>query len=412
MSTRALGIDLSDVTTDLVFSVSEEVFSFPTAIFKDNDKEEWYVGEEAYKKLLDGSGTMTDRLLSLSTKHKTATLGGIKYKGKDLLKKFFQTIIEIGVVSLASGYPEEIVVSVPMVGAEIVGMIVSCFVDLGYLKNHVHVISRCESFISYTIHQNPKIWNNLVGLFYCAEQELTYYEFTSHSAGKKKMLTASADAQKEGFDLTVLRMPQGAKLGDQILTTFAQNKMQAKKRYSSVILAGKGFEDHDWAGNFKNFIASGRRSLYLDVHLFAIGACKRALEFIYSGKQKDFTYICDGRLSTSVYIHTIEGAKVVERSLANAGDSWYTLENNMRVIADDISHIELSVIPVNINRRKIVKIPLSDFSERPKKTLRLDLKTRFKDSKTMIVEITDAGFGEIVKSTNKQIVKEVDLWDL
>lgn len=412
MSTRALGIDLSDVNTDLVFSVSEEVLSFPTAIVKENEKEEWIVGEDAYKKLLDGSGAMADRLLYLATKNKTATLGGVKYKGKDLLKKFFQNIIDIGVNTFATGYPEEIVISIPTVGAEIVGMILSCFVDLGYLKNHVHVISRCESFICYTIHQNQKVWNNLVGLFYCAEQELTYYEFSSHIVGKKKMLSATAETQQDGFNLTVLRMPKGSKIGDQILTSFAQSKMQAKKRYSSVILAGKGFEDHEWAQNFKTYIASGRRSLFLDVHLFAIGACKRAMELLQAGKQKDYIYICDGRLSTSVYINTIESAKVVERPLASAGDSWYTLENSLRVIADDVSHIELAVIPININRKKIVKIPLSDFSERPHKTLRLDLKTKFKDSRTMVVEIADTGFGEIVRNTNKQIVKEVDLWDL
>lgn len=412
MSTRALGIDLSDVNTDLVFSVAEEVLSFPTAIFKENGKEEWFVGEEAYKKLLDGSGTMTDRLLTLAQRDGTATLGGIKFKGKDLLKKFFQTIIDIGVSRFDTGYPEEIVVSIPDIGADVVGLIISCFVDLGYLKNHVHVISRCESFICYTINQNKKVWNNLVGLFYCAEQELVYYEFSSHSIGKKRILNAVSDAQKEGFDLTVLRMPQGAKLGDQILTGFAQSKMQIKKRYSSVILAGKGFENHEWAGSFKNFIASGRRNLYLDVHLFAIGACNRAMEYIGPKKSSDYIYICDGRLSTSVYINTIESMKVVERPLASAGDSWYTLENSLRVIADNIPHLELSVLPMNVNRKKVVKIPLSDFPLRPQKTLRLDIRTSFKDEKTMVVEIKDTGFGDIVKNTNLQIVKEVDLWDL
>lgn len=409
MNIRALGIDISDSGTDLVFYSVGEAMSFPTAICKVKEKDEWCVGEEAYKKLLSGTGVITDRLLTLTAKHKTATLDGIKYKGKEILKKYLQHIIDLAVSQLDIGYPEEIVVSIQKVEAELVHQIISCFVELGYLKSHVHVISRCESFIYYTMNQGKEIWNNQVGLFHLSEHELTYFELRVQRGYKTAMVMAELEETDENFDLNILRTTTGAKLGDQIVYSLAQRVLQ-RKLFSAVILSGKGFENLEWAENFVRYVCN-RRKVFFDEHLFATGACYRAVEFASPKPLHHFTCICDGRLRSSVHINVVNNSKESAFALASAGESWYTLEKQLRVIADNMSDLELSITPVDMRKKKTVKIPLDFIPKRPAKTMRLDLKTMFKDSKTMIIDIKDAGFGEIIPSSQAHFVKEVDLWD-
>ena len=414
MSTKALGIDLSDTNTNLVFSGIDGVLSFPTTICREKGKDEWFVGEDAYKKLLKGDGVIIDKLLSLTIRKGTATIDNVKYKGKEILKKFFQTIIDRVVSKYSIGYPEEIVISIPKLDSNIVDQVMSCFVELGYIKSHIHVISRCESFICYTMKQKKEIWNNQVGLFYLSDHELTYYELKVTQGYRNVTVMANSWDGDTNFDTNVLRTPTGAKVGDQILFALAQ-KMIQKRLFSSILLAGRGFENlNDWAINFKSFVCHSNRKVFYEKNLFAIGACNKAVDLMNQVNNQGFTCICDGRLSTTVYINIVKNSKELEVPLAKAGDSWYTLTKEMRVIADSETGIEISVLPINEKSKKKIKIPLDFIPKRPdrmKKTMRVDLKTAFKDSRTMIIDIKDAGFGDIIESSKAHLVKEVDLWD-
>ena len=93
MTPRVLGIDISDASTNLVYYTEEESYRFPTVICRQKNGEAWFVGEEAYGNALSGNGVVTDKLLSLTGRQGTATLGGIKYEGRELLKLFLEIIL-------------------------------------------------------------------------------------------------------------------------------------------------------------------------------------------------------------------------------------------------------------------------------------------------------------------------------
>ena len=147
MTAHVFGIDICDYSTSIVSYADDKAFRFPTAICKEKDADGWYVGEEAYAMALSGRGVIVDKLLNLTIRGGTATLNGIKYQGAEILKYFLRLIIDISLEKLKVGYPEKIVVSIPKIDMDIVERITSCLVDLGYLKQNIKVISRCESFI-------------------------------------------------------------------------------------------------------------------------------------------------------------------------------------------------------------------------------------------------------------------------
>ena len=144
MTAHVFGIDICDYSTSIVSYADDKAFRFPTAICKEKDADGWYVGEEAYAMALSGRGVIVDKLLNLTIRGGTATLNGVKYQGAEILKYFLRLIIDISLEKLKVGYPDKIVVSIPKIDMDIVDRITSCLVDLGYLKQNIKVISRCE----------------------------------------------------------------------------------------------------------------------------------------------------------------------------------------------------------------------------------------------------------------------------
>lgn len=406
---RILGIDISDLSTDIVYYPDDKSLKFPTVICKNKSTDEWFVGEDAYANALNGNGIITDKLLSLALKNGTSTIGGIKYSGFELLTFFFKTIIGICMSKYDYGFPDKIVISVEKVDNEIIGLISSCFTELGYLKNDIHIISRAESFIYYVSNHPKEVWNNQVGLFYLSDLSLTYFEMKVQRNSRDMVIYAESENLEEAFNIDILSSTSGSKLADKILTSCAERLLQ-KKVFSSIMLTGKGFTNRDWAENFMKFIGN-RRRVFLDFDLFAKGACYRGVDLCGEKPVFNFISICDGRLDTTISINIEKNNKDMEFVLAKAGDYWHTVKNEMTMIPDGVSDLVLNIIPIDRKKRRNLKIPFDFMPDRPKKTWRVDFKSMFKNESTFLIEMKDAGFGEIFKATNSGVVKEVNIWD-
>jgi len=60
-------------------------------------------------------------------------------------------------------------------------------------------------------------------------------------------------------------------------------------------------------------------------------------------------------------------------------------------------------------QKRLVKIPLEGFPDRPGKTTRVGISVGFLDEKTMAVVMKDKGFGELFPATDAVIRQEVML---
>ena len=54
-----------------------------------------------------------------------------------------------------------------------------------------------------------------------------------------------------------------------------------------------------------------------------------------------------------------------------------------------------------------MKVPLDGFPKRPERTTRIQITAGFLDEKTMVVKVTDKGFGELFPKTDAAIRQEV-----
>jgi len=418
MKERMIGIDLCDTGTGIAFfdadsgSISNDALKtkhFPTALCRDKKNECWYIGEDAYAHALNGEGILTDKLLTFAEKDGVATICGIRYEANELLRIFLEEVI--------SGYRDEAenktiaetVICIPRISRKMTEELKNDMEKIGTDRKHVHIISRAESFIYYTACQPRDVWNNRVGLFSLSDSDLVYYEMSTSGQNKKTVFAAQEEKTEESFNLDILTSLSGMRLADKILVSCADRLMK-KKLFSSVLLTGKGFEKYDWAKDFMKYICN-RRKVFQDQDLFARGSCVRANEYRSDAKNKAFLCICDGRLDSSVSLTVEKGEKEFAFPVAGMGDSWVDSDCSLFLLPGNSSELIMEVAPFDARRKKIVRIPLSFLPKRPVKTQKISFHAFFSDSRTMAVEVSDAGFGELFPKTDACIRQEVQLWD-
>ena len=93
--------------------------------------------------------------------------------------------------------------------------------------------------------------------------------------------------------------------------------------------------------------------------------------------------------------------------MASAGDSWYDARSSVEVIAEGQDYVDLTITPLDVKKKRTVRIPLEGFPDRPDRTTRLGVSVGFLDENTMAVAIEDKGFRELFPATDAVVRREV-----
>lgn len=407
MDGLVIGLDLSDIYTQLCCFGREEVFTIPTVICKKKDADEWYVGEQAYGFTLMGQGIIVDKLLGLVLKDGTATLEGVKYTGMDLMKKYLKRVLQLPAGEEKEWNVAQLVITLQTIDRKLLDSLIQCADSIGIPRERVHVISHAESFSYYVLSQKKEVWNSHVGLFELAEERLCYYELQAQRGMKKMTIVAEYENQEEGFNLDILKTPSGTKLADKILCSCGERLLQ-KKLYSAVFLTGKGFENQDWAVDFMKMVCSKRR-VYGENAIFSRGAAYKSMDYMQDKTAYPYVMICEGHINVTVSIPVLYKERGSQLIVAAAGESWYECKSTVDLIADNQDYVEFSLAPLFSRETRTVRIPLEGFPERPPRTTRLQIQVGFLDEKTMAVAIRDKGFGELFPASEAMVKQEVML---
>ncbi len=402
-----VGIDLCDEYTQINCAEEEKGWTVSTVICRNKNIEEWYVGEEAYAHMLQGDGVTVDKLVSLALKDGTATLSGVRYGARELLKLFLQRVLELPQQEYGKLAVRQLVFAVRKLDSRLVEVLKECVGKLEIPEERVCVVSHSEAFVYYVLSQKKEIWSGSVGMFDLSEKRLRYYELKVQRGMKKMMVLAEYEELEEGFSLDILNSSSGSRLADRILCSCAERMMQ-KKVYSAVFLTGKGFERRDWAEDFMKVI-SGSRRIYLEDAIYVKGASYKAEDCLRDQTSYPFTCVCEGHLKSTVSMNVLHKGKETSVVLAAAGDCWYDQTAVLDVIPDRQNTVDLVVTSFDSKQSKVVSIPLEGFPERPERTTRVRLQVSFLDERTMDVRMKDQGFGDLFPSSRVQIRQEVML---
>ena len=407
MDGLVIGIDLGDSSTHIACQTPERSWIIPTVICKNRSLEEWYVDEEAIAHRLVGDGVTEDKLVSQVVKERTATIGGIRYESGYLLKMFLKKALEL---PRKEAGQQEIASLVITVAALSVRLMDSIFYAADFLKiprERVHILSHTEAFVFYVMGQKREVWSNQVAMFDLSDEKLCYFELKVQRGIRQMQVAADCERLEESFHLDILEREEGAKLADRILRSCADRILQ-KRLFSAIVLTGKGFDKTDWAPEFMKQICSKRR-VFAEKSLFAKGALMRAADYLEEKTAYPFTCVCEGRLSTTVSIKILNRDKESQLVLASAGDGWYEAKSKVDFIVAGTPELEFTIVPSDPRKKRLVRIPLTGFPERPDRTTRIELSLGFLNEQTMVAVIRDRGFGELFPATDAVIKQEVAL---
>ena len=407
MNGLVIGLDLCNTHTHISCREPERTWVIPTVVCKNKNADEWYVDEEAYAHTLVGDGVMEDKLLTQVMKDGTATINGIRYEGLYLLKMFLEKALELPKKEAGIRELESLVIAVANLDVKLMDSLMYCADYLKIDRNRVHIISHTESFVYYVMSQKREVWSNQVGMFDLSDECLRYYEMKVQRGLRQMQVVADREDLEEGFHLDVLDSTAGAKLADKIVSSCAERILQ-KRLFSAILLTGKGFENTDWAPEFMRQICS-RRRVYVENSLFSQGALMRAADCLQEKSSYGFTCICEGRLKMTVSVKVLSRDRENQLVLAAAGDNWYEAKSTVEFIVTGSPEVEFTVVPLDPRRKKQVRIELEGFPKRPDRTTRIQMSLGFKNEKTMVVVIRDAGFGELFPATDCMIREEISL---
>lgn len=407
MKQLIIGIDLCNQYTQISCMEEDKVWTLPSVLCRMKQEDKWFVGEEAYAHTLVGDGIIVDKLLDLVMKDGTATLAGIRYPARELLEHFLKEALEFPEQEYGSMNIEQLVITTHHLSQKLIDTLLLCTDKLGIERKRVHILSHSESFIYYILSQKKEVWNNQVGLFDLAEDGLRYYEMKVQRGLKRTLVIAEYENLEEGFNLDILETNSGSRLADKILCSCAERLIQ-KKLFSAMFLTGKGFEHQEWAEDFMKLICAKRR-VYIEQALFAKGAAYKAADYRNQKSSYPFICICEGRLKHTVSIPVQHKGQENTLVLAAAGDNWYEVKSAVDVILDNQDYVEFLVTPLDVRKKKLIKILLEGFPERPNRTTKAEIEVTFLDEKTVNIVIKDKGFGELFPATDAVICQEVML---
>lgn len=377
----------------------------PMVVCKKKGKDEWLIGEEACRTALFNDGTTVDKLVKMIHDDKFATIEGVRYSAGELMRRYLEKLLLLPKAQYGTDEIRSVVFTVQTLDGRFIDCLVRTAEACGIDRSAVHVVSHTESFVYHTISQKKDVWANLTSLFDLTDEGLHYYEMKVIRGCVPQMIEASHEKMQEGFRLDVLDNPNGARLGDTILTSCA-DRMLHKKVVSAVLLSGRVFPSIDWAPDFKKAVCT-RRKVYYVPQIFAIGAAYLAYDALQETSAYPFICSCEGRISSTVSLQAVYEGRKEQVILASAGSNWYEARSSIDLIPDDMEELEFTITPAGSRRVEKVNISLAELPKRPNKTTRIEVIVSFTSEKCMTVRVVDLGFGDLYPASDTVIRRDI-----
>lgn len=382
---------------------ANDTYAIRTVLGLKKDAITWVFDQEALRISQQGEGFLVENIIDSIIEQKDIEISGTVFNKTVLLEKFFRKSLS----SLKKYYPNEsidkIMITIKQLDMNLINVIYQALETLGLSKERVFIQSHLQSYFYFALSQKKELWMNDVGLFDFDEQGFSYYQL-------------SINRRVSPYLVGVKQMDFSKTLNYELLEEIGQNEHLAyiagniakgalhKQNVSTLYMTGKGFEGQ-WADEVLKELCIGRR-VFKGQNLYVKGATYAARELTKDTKLKDFVFLSDEMISSTISVKVYSDARMCEVVLAKAATAWYDSEQKIDVILDNETEIELII--TNLIKKETFRqiLDLNDLKVRPNKMTRIEIRAQFTDGHTCIITAKDKGFGEFYP-TNNRVWEEV-----
>ena len=172
--------------------VGEQKYLIPTVVAKQNDRDTWWIGDDAILRDNRGEAEMVSDILSAVMKETVLHLCGQEYSAEEVLKEYIKCMMRLMDENYHIKKIHQMVVTVEYPDRYLVNLIRGILEEIGFARENVKVLGHSESLIYYMIFQKREIWINDVLVF-----DFTNLEYIS-SAGLRVLLSAHKTMMPKG----------------------------------------------------------------------------------------------------------------------------------------------------------------------------------------------------------------------
>lgn len=380
----------------------EERFQIPSVLYKRENIEKWYFGEEALREARADNKPVIRDLMTGSDGEQPVLFEDKEYKKEALLEIFIKRTLSLLIYEkLNKKIPDIIVFTLESLNSEIINAVKKSAYNIGIAQNAVYIQDHRESFVEYTLNQKSELWSNRVVLIEYNDKGFNINELMVDARTIPNMVFIDSRCFEQIRPYREMYCDEAEDTKNSRLDLLVQESLSEYfdgKTVSCVFIMGDGFEE-DWPKETFRFLCLKRR-VFQGKNLFTKGACYAAAAK-YLGNDSNHLYLGEHKLKFNIGIELIDNGRESYYSLISAGENWYDANGSCEIIPDDETSIGIKLIPLDNKDIRTIIVNLHDLPKRPNKTVRLQLRVSFESADKGKVIVRDLGFGEFFNSSDK-----------
>ncbi len=378
-----------------------EQFNIPTVLSKRSGIGQWYYGKEALKSV-DNGCILVDDLLNKAIRGEEVRVEDEMYDPVALLTLFVKRSLSLLGMHVSSRDIEAFMFTTPVLDARVVEVLGRVVAGLNLKCDVITYQSHVESFYNYILHQPKELWQYQVLTFeYNESLKAMRLEVSENTRPKVVVInmrdhdsfTAVTWSDDEGE-----RERQAAALDNEFLK-ICEEELDGND-VSTVYLLGEGFRE-GWAKESLKLICKNRR-VFQGNNLYSKGACFSIHDKLHPSElSEEFVFLGDDKLKSNIGMKALRAGADSYFAVLDAGTAWFEARNDFDMILEEGN--EFSFMITSLTGGLVTEKPmvLDGLPERPRGTTRLGFHVEMSDVNTMQIEITDKGFGQIIKPSGR-----------
>ncbi len=412
-----LGIDLQEDYTQLTYyhaSVKEPVTlglapgrgKLPGALYVDGNRKWGFWDKE--QTAAAGEVQVIDHIYAKVDRQEKITAAGREWSAEELLEQYLRQCIELVRMFRKEGSSLYVMVTVPALTGVWSGCIVSALEKIGLPRKNIYMQDHLTSFYYYAVNQKKNTWTQDAALIEYEKGEIRGYILHIDSASRPRLATVEkVSAQKLTEEMREGR-PQDAwdKEKDRLFFEFLKRVFE--HRNVSVSYLTGDFFSKEWAERSIQYLCY-KRQAFQGQNLYSKGACYAAIERTGLIPDRGILFCGNDVVRSNLGMEVRIRGKKQYYPLVNAGINWYEAYHVCELIPDGTSNLCLVSKPVGEGEPVTHLLRLDGLKNRPNRTLRLRLTIYFTGAGCCRIEAEDLGFGQIVPSSGKTWVRNIQI---
>ena len=386
----------------------QEEYNIPFALYKQEDKNLWYIGKEALNKQQEMGGILITDLLENAWNQEMTEVNLETYDSSALLALFIKR--SLSYLSFVAPITKiaAIMFTVENLDQRTVDILRQMVEYLQMPQVLIQFMGKEESFFYFNLHTDMTLWKNQVYLYEMEDNQLKSYHL---SLNRQTKPIVTLIEKKEYKELPVFeegpRTEQEKAFLDQMFLECIMSDME-NKIVSTVYLIGEGFHG-EWYQKSIRFLCSKRR-VFLGNNLYSKGACYALLDKMEPTElSASYVYLGTDKLKANVGMEILRQGTPSYFAILDGGNSWYDSRNEWDMILEEDNRLIFKIIPLNGKNVAQTEIILHGLQNGKSPLCRIHAESYMETPTRMKLKFWEKGFGEFYPSLGQYWEETIEL---